>query len=166
MAAVCERAGAITVAMTKPFGEVRKGFTYFAEGDVIFAKITPCMQNGKAAIAFHLVNGLGFGSTEFHVLRPKSATAEWLYFYVRSKRFRDEAERHFQGSAGQQRVPEQFMREAMIPDPSLEEQLRVVSRIKECLGRIEEMQRLREEAFKEIVMLGESILREAFAGNL
>ena len=54
----------------KPFGQIKKGYTFFTEGDVLFAKITPCMQNGKHAVARNLLGGVGFGSTEFHVLRP------------------------------------------------------------------------------------------------
>lgn len=69
MSAVEESGKGIARAELKPFAEVRKGYTYFGEGDVIFAKITPCMQNGKHAIARNLTDGIGFGSTEFHVLR-------------------------------------------------------------------------------------------------
>ncbi len=163
MAAVCEKTGAITEGISRPFGEVRKGFTYFAEGDVIFAKITPCMENGKAAIGLNLVNRLGFGSTEFHVLRPTKATPEWLYFFVRGKSFRDEAERHFHGSAGQQRVPEEFMCQALIPDAPVTEQRRVVGRIKECLSRVEEMQRLCQEAENDAKSLLDALIDAAVA---
>ncbi len=69
MPAVDEEKGAITAPQTRPFAEVRNGYTAFRENDVIMAKITPCMENGKAAIAQGLTNGLAFGSTEFHVLR-------------------------------------------------------------------------------------------------
>lgn len=71
MPAVGAADGSIRIGETRPAGEVKKGFTAFLEGDVLFAKITPCMENGKMAIVPKLVNGYGFGSTEFHVLRPK-----------------------------------------------------------------------------------------------
>jgi type I restriction enzyme S subunit len=71
MPAVDEVEGKITTPSIRPLDEVWKGFTHFAEGDVLFAKITPCMENGKAAVARALTNGLGCGSTEFHVLRSK-----------------------------------------------------------------------------------------------
>lgn len=71
MSAVDEQEGVITDLQVRPFGQIRKGYTYFEEGNVLFAKITPCMENGKAAVALGLVDGIGFGSTEFHVLRPK-----------------------------------------------------------------------------------------------
>src|SRR5208282_1768296 len=73
MPAVDAELGAITAPEIRKFSQVRKGYTAFREGDVIFAKITPCMENGKSAVARNLTNGLGFGSTEFHVLRPTHA---------------------------------------------------------------------------------------------
>jgi len=79
MSAVAENGGGIVRPETRPFGQVAKGYTFFAEGDVIFAKITPCMQNGKHAIAGNLLDGIGFGSTEFHVFRPRGEIiSEWI----------------------------------------------------------------------------------------
>lgn len=71
MSAVEEAGRGISHPEQKPFREVKRGYTSFGEGDVLFAKITPCMQNGKHAIARNLIDGVGFGSTEFHVLRPR-----------------------------------------------------------------------------------------------
>ena len=100
--------------------EVEKGYTYFQEGDVLFAKITPCMENGKCAIAKRLVNGIGFGSTEFHVIRPKeSVTSEWIYYYLRQETTRKKAKRSMTGSAGQKRVPSLFLQDVEIPLPPL-----------------------------------------------
>ena len=80
----------------RKFAEVRKGYTYFENGDILFAKITPCMQNGKHAIARSLTNGVGFGSTEFHVLRPeKNIIAEWVYYFVSQKEFLRRAKNFF-----------------------------------------------------------------------
>ena len=93
MPAVDEEQGAITAPHTRPFAEVRKGYTAFRENDVIMAKITPCMENGKAAIARGLTNGLGFGSTEFHVLRSTGAALpELLYHFILRESFRRAAE--------------------------------------------------------------------------
>jgi len=72
MAAVEALAGGIDVSTVRKYGEVKKGYTHFRDGDILFAKVTPCMENGKMAIARKLVNGVGFGSTEFHVLRPRA----------------------------------------------------------------------------------------------
>jgi type I restriction enzyme S subunit len=164
MPAVNQYEGCIESAEIRPLGSVRKGFTYFADGDVIFAKITPCMQNGKAAIATNLENGLGFGSTEFHVLRPDTAkiTPEWIWHFVRQGSYRREARHHFQGAVGQQRVPASFLEGTIIPLPPLREQRRIVARIKECLDRVEEIETLRSESLKESAATLPSLLSEAF----
>ena len=95
----------------RTYADVKKGFTYFADADVLFAKITPCMENGKGAIACGMGNGIGFGSTEFHVLRPnkKMMMGEWLYYLTVCPTFRKEAERNMTGSVGQKRVPKSFL---------------------------------------------------------
>ena len=143
MAAVDERLGAITVCEDRPIAEVSKGYTPFEDGDVLFAKITPCMENGKTALARNLTNGVGRGSTEFHVLRPGShVLGEYVYHFVRQSRFRDEAKRKFTGTAGQQRVPKSFVENALIPLPPLGEQRRIVG----ILNRAAKIERLRARA--------------------
>jgi type I restriction enzyme S subunit len=80
MPAVEAESGRIDVSATRKFGEVKKGYTAFTEGDVLFAKITPCMENGKIAVVPPLKNGFGFGSTEFHVVRPRAGiSGRYLY---------------------------------------------------------------------------------------
>lgn len=143
MAAVDETSGTIRDRLERKFSEVRKGYTHFMDGDVLFAKITPCMENGKAAIATDLTGGIGFGSTEFHVLRAKKMVLpEWLCYFVRQPAFRIEAKRNFTGTAGQQRVPTTFVSSATIPVPPLTEQRRIV----DLLSRAEGIVRLRREA--------------------
>lgn len=94
-----------------------KGFTRFAEKDILWAKITPCMQNGKCAVANHLNNGYGFGSTEFHILRPNDkALPEYIYCFLRTGILRKAATIYFTGSAGQQRVGANFLKAITIPD--------------------------------------------------
>ena len=132
MAAIDEIEGAIIAAETRPYSEVRRGFTSFRENDVLFAKITPCMENGKAAIARDLRNGLGFGSTEFYVLRAgPGVRPEWLFAFIRRPAFRAEAKSNFTGSAGQQRVPLEFMRRVEIPVPPLNEQDAIIRFLRE-----------------------------------
>jgi len=123
MSAVDEKSGAIQVPSIRQYSEVSKGYTYFKDNDVLFAKITPCMENGKAAIASELVNGIGFGSTEFHVLRPgPDVLPEWIFYFIRREDFRRQAKANFTGSAGQQRVPKRFLEAVQMPVPPLPEQ--------------------------------------------
>ena len=114
--------GDIDATSVKTYEEVQKGFTYFSEGDVIFAKITPCMENGKGAIARGLKNFVGFGSTEFHVIRPKIgvSNSEWIYTITSFPKFRHDASRKMTGSAGQRRVPASFLASYMVSCPPFE----------------------------------------------
>lgn len=138
MPAVDADAGAITQPVDRPYAEVAKGFTAFRDGDVIMAKITPCMENGKAAIACGLTNGLGFGSTEFHVLRPTDRVrAEYVYYFIRQESFRQAAEMEMTGSVGQKRVPADYIENAEIPLPSLAEQKRIVEAIERLTARVD-----------------------------
>jgi len=113
---------------TKNITDVYKGYTYFAENDVLLAKITPCFENGKSAIARKLKNGIGFGSTEFIVLRANNKTMpEWIYNFVANTEFIDEGKNHMTGSAGQRRLNIDFVRAYKIPLPSLETQKKLVA---------------------------------------
>ncbi len=109
---------------TREYHKVKKGFTYFQNDDVLFAKITPCMENGKGAIASNLKNGVGFGSTEFHVLRPmpERVTSKWLFYLLSWPLLRKDAEKNMTGSAGQKRVPKSFLEEYFINVPELKAQ--------------------------------------------
>ena len=108
-----------------------KGYTKFAENDLIWAKITPCMENGKSAIAKNLSNGFGYGSTEFHVFRTKSAEIkiEYLHCLFRTEYLKGIAKKNFAGSAGQQRVPTSFFTSLQIPLPPLAVQQAIVAKI-------------------------------------
>ena len=121
MPAVTER-GEIDATAVKEYDEVKTGFTYFAENDVLFAKITPCMENGKGAIARGLHNELGFGSTEFHVLRPVSGKSNpyWIYTLTAFSQFREDAASNMTGSAGQRRVPASFLENYRVAVPPIE----------------------------------------------
>ena len=161
MAAVDEASGTIANPEVKALGELRKGFTPFRDDDVIFAKITPCMENGKSAVARGLVNGLGFGSTEFHVIRcgPRVLPV-WIWYFLRQRSVKEEAQRHFRGSAGQQRVPADFLKQLAIPIPGVEEQRRIVRHIKKCMELVDEVQALRHKAHIEAQSLLPSVLND------
>lgn len=112
----------------RPYAEVAKGYTPFIEDDVLIAKITPCFENGKGAYAENLSNGIGFGSTEFHVLRATdSSSSRFLYYLSTSPEFRERGEANMQGSAGQKRVPTDFLRSYLFPLPPLAEQRKIAA---------------------------------------
>ena len=121
--------GTVDASIIKYYGEVKKGFTYFQENDVLFAKITPCMENGKGGIARNLKNGVAFGSTEFHVLRPNPnfMISSWLYYLTSWPEFRKECEKNMTGSAGQKRVPKTFLENYEIQLPELDEQRKIAA---------------------------------------
>lgn len=137
MASVDEISGTVARREVSTVGLVgRKSYRSFAPGDVLFAKITPCMENGKAAIVPPIPSGLGFGSTEFHVLRPKPGTdARLIWHFVRQQAFRDEAAQHFTGTVGQLRVPADFLRscEALVP-VSPQDQADLATLLDEAVG--------------------------------
>jgi len=104
--------GSLNLETTRPIFEVSSGYTYFAEGDVTFAKITPCFENGKGAIMDKLQNAFGFGTTELTVIRPgPSLNSEYLYYLTISNDFRKNGEAWMYGAGGQKRVPDDFVRD-------------------------------------------------------
>jgi type I restriction enzyme, S subunit len=106
---------------------VQGSYTYFADGDVLLAKITPCFENGKLGIAEALTNGVGFGSSEFIVFRPDySISKEWLYYYLSRESFRVEGAARMSGAVGHKRVSMEFIEGCSIPVPSVFEQRRLV----------------------------------------
>lgn len=118
MDSVDDVTGKITKTLFRPYEELGQSYTYFENGDIIFAKITPCMQNGKCAIVSEMKDDFGFGSSEYIVLTPtKQAYTKWVHYFLRTTEFRKAAEEHFTGSAGQQRVPTDFVQKYPIPVP-------------------------------------------------
>lgn len=167
MKRVQEISGHINLSDTRPLEEVRKGYTYFEDGDVIFAKITPCMENGKTAIAQGLKNGVGFGSTEFHVIRvPEAATQQWLFYYLIQEGFRREAKRKMTGSAGQKRVPTSYLKQAALPFPPLDQQRRIVAKIEELFSNLDAGIDHLQTAKKQIERYRMSVLQAAVEGRL
>ncbi len=129
MEAVAEKINAFTHT-PRPLSEVRKGYTCFQDNDVLWAKITPCMQNGKAAVVHGLTRGVGFGSTEFHVLRAKvKALSGFLWAVLSMPRLLYAAQGAFTGSSGHQRVPASFLEQLEIPVPPIDIQRRLVAEL-------------------------------------
>lgn len=163
MEAVNEDLGQIRTYDTRKVGQVLKGYTSFIEGDVLFAKITPCMENGKATIARGLKGGIGFGTTEFHVLRPNSdVLSEWILFLIRQQWFRDMAERSMRGSAGQKRVPAEFFHEVLVPKPVLDGQKEVI----EILSHMEQARKFFEESKNQTTVFNEALYAQLFSSNI
>lgn len=167
MPALSEIQGAITEPQTRPLGEVRTGFTNFSEGDVVFAKITPCMENGKSAVIGQLVNGIGFGTTEFFVLRCSDQLYNrFLWHLVRDRYFRDEAKMVMTGAVGQQRVPKSFLENYTIALPSIEEQCEIVRVLDDCFEKELQVKENAAQIISQIDTMKKSILARAFRGDL
>lgn len=159
--------GKIVKKELRKLGEVKKGYTNFCEGDVLFAKITPCMENGKSAIVDKLENDIGFGSTEFYVLRcdENKLNNKYLHYFVRQKTFRDEAKGEMTGAVGQQRVPKTFLENYKMKVPTIEEQQEIVNILDKLLAKYNKIKNL-EQQLEKIELLKKAILAKAFHGEL
>ena len=167
MAAVGTEFGGIDVSSTRPLSEVSKGYTQFIAGDVLFAKITPCMENGKLAVVPELEHKVGFGSTEFHVLRPESSTsAKWIAHYISQQSFRKSAARNMSGSAGQLRVPAGWLADQEIPLPLPEIQEQVIAKIEELFSDLDAGIASLVRAREKLKRYRATILKSAVEGRL
>ena len=163
MEAVDDVLGEVTKIVPQPFSKVRKGYTYFENGDVIFAKITPCMQNGKHAVVGNLIDGFGFGSTEFHVVRASpEILPEWIHYFLRRKETLDAAIKTFTGAVGQQRVPPLFLENLELPVPPVEEQRQIAARLKAQLAEVETARQAAQVQVREADLLRNRLLRQTF----
>ena len=163
MAAV-EADASITASLeARPYEEVKKGYTYFADGDILLAKITPCFENGKIS-QIRIRSAAGFGSTEFHVIRPQSdkLDARYLVHLLRQEKIRTEGERRMTGSAGQRRVPKSFLESLPVFLPPLAEQRRIAA----ILDKADALRTKRREALVQLDRLAQSIFVEMFGDPL
>ena len=143
-------------------------YTVFQNGDIIFAKITPCMENGKMAIVDNLLNGYGAGSTEFIVLRPNKdvLSAQWLYFFLSQTPFRLQCQQHMTGSAGQKRVPPKYLASCSVPVPPLPEQERIVAKIEELFSELDNGVETLKKTNQQLAVYRQAVLKAAFEGQL
>ena len=158
MASISDKFGEIVNA-EKGKNEDSNGYTKFKEGDLLWAKITPCMQNGKSAIAKNLINNRGYGSTEFYVIRNKNENElyfDYIYHLLRTKIIRETATKYFTGSSGQQRVPKNFLENLSIPLPNFykqkqisDELYKIKYKIKELTFTAEQNRQLAQEEFEK-----------------
>ena len=159
MPAVTEH-GEIDATAIKEYDEVKTDFTYFAENDVLFAKIAPCMENGKGAVAKGLRNGVGFGSTEFHVLRPISGKTNpyWIYTLTAFPQFRIDAANNMTGSAGQRRVPASFLEnyQVSLPPMILQQQFAAF------VAQVDKSKLAVQKGLQELETLKKSLMQQYF----
>lgn len=167
MRCVEELTGHIDISLSKKMSEVIKGYTSFVEGDLLFAKITPCMENGKTAIAHGLKNGIGFGSTEFHIIRPyELLPRKFLFFFLIQEGLRRDAQRNMTGSAGQLRVPVNYMNQIPFPLPPLPEQHRIVTKIEELFTKLDAGTEALKKIKAQLKRYRQAVLKYAFEGKL
>lgn len=168
MKAVEELTGKFDSSITRRYSEVKRGFTSFVDGDIIFAKITPCMENGKMAIVNNLKSGMGFGSTEFHVVRliDLSFPKGYVFYYLLQEEFRGAAKTKMKGTAGQLRVSARFMEEAPIPLAPLAEQRRIVGKVDELFSCLDAGVESLLKAKTLLKRYHQAVLKYAFKGKL
>ncbi len=145
--------GFIKEKVNRPYGELRKGgYTYFTEGDIIIAKITPCMENGKCAIATGLTNNIGFGSSEFHTFRcdKDKILNKYLFLLLNRKEVREAAESVMTGASGHRRVPASFYEEMKIPVPPLSVQRQIIEECEKVEEESRKMRKTVEEGYRKI----------------
>lgn len=167
MAAVGDSRPSLNYLEERQLGDVRQGYSHFADGDVLFAKITPCMENGKGAVAEGLRNGLGCGTTELIVIRPRKGIEPlYLYWFLAQSSVRSSAKQHFTGSAGQARVPLRFIQDLVLPLPPSAEQRRIAARLETLVARLHARRHRLEEASRRLDRLRSSVLAAACCGRL
>lgn len=142
MASVSENHGVPLVGEDATWGDISKGYTHFANNDVLLAKITPCFENGKAAVVSGLKYDIGAGSTEFHVFRPISSDvcSHYVYLFLRSPLFRVRGESSMTGTAGQKRLPTDYFATCAMPFPPTEEQSRIVAKVDELMALCDKLE--------------------------
>lgn len=166
MASVQAESGVLDPSQLRAWREVRKGYTRFQNGDVLFAKITPCMENGKFALAQGLHGGVGAGSTEFHVLRPRAVRAKYLLNFLLQSGIRRDARLIMKGAAGQLRVPSSFFDQVNIPVAPLPQQDRIVAEIEKQFTRLDAATTALKRVQANLKRYRASVLKAACEGRL
>lgn len=167
MANVDDKKGIIESIDYRKFGEVSTGYTAFNTSDVVFAKITPCMENGNCAIIPELKHGFGFGTTEFIVFRAgREIKTEFLYFLLRSKKLRDICTAFMTGTAGQQRISSEFLANYPIALPDLQEQQEIIDFLHEKNQKIDNLIYKQKALILKLKEYRTSIISHAVTGKI
>jgi restriction endonuclease S subunit len=159
--------GRFDASEVRSISDLWNGFTYFRRGDVIVAKITPCFENGKGACLENLPTAIGFGSTEFHVIRPSLAvTAPYVYQVTTLSEFRRLGADEMTGAAGQQRVPAEFIANFLMPLPPLPEQTAIVRFLDYMDRRIRRSIRAKQKLIKLLEEYRQALIHQAVTGKI
>ena len=152
--------GSFTIKETGKASDYYKGYTYFKDGDVLLAKITPCFENGKVAIAEGCMNGIGFGTTEFHVSRPKEgvSTSYWIKYMLKNDLVHNLATINMTGSAGQKRIQTPFFEKLKVYLPPIEQQ----NQFAEFVKQVDKSKVVVQKALNETQTLFNSLMQEYF----
>lgn len=165
---ISEFFGETPISETRTWGEIKKGFTHFAENDIGLAKITPCFENGKAAIFTGLINGFGAGTTELHIFRPltNNICPEFIYTFIKSPEFVLRGSKLMTGSAGQKRVSKDYFGNTVFGLPSFDEQKQIVKNVNSLMNvcnKLEKKIKLKTEEQEKLV---EAVVSTAINNNL
>ena len=167
MRRVAEDFRGIDVSGRRPFSSIKRGYTQFRPGDVLFAKITPCMENGKIAIVPEIRPPVGYGSTEFFAMRPRNdGISRWIAYCVARSSFRQLARENMRGAVGQRRVPKVWLEDASVPLAPLPEQHRIVAKIESLFGKLVEGIAALRRAKTNLERYRASVLKAAVEGRL
>lgn len=159
--------GSLNLEATRPVGEVVKGYTYFEDGDVTIAKITPCFENGKGAVMRNLQGGIGFGTTELIVIRPgDEVCADWLYCFTQSDVFRKRGEAMMYGAGGQKRVPDSYVKDLPIAWPPIQEQKAIADYLDHETARIGKLLAHVQDEIKLLQELRAATITDAVTGKI
>ena len=137
--------GATGTHEARRWGDIKKGYTHFAEGDVGLAKITPCFENGKSTVFRNLTGGIGSGTTELHIVRPLIADADYIVLFFKSPQFIGNGIPKMTGTAGQKRVPTEYFTSSPFPLPPLAEQRRIVAKVDQLMALCDQLEETRSE---------------------
>lgn len=152
--------------LKKTLASVYKAYTYFADNDVLLAKITPCFENGKIGIACNLKNGVGFGSSEFVVFRCRDTIiSEYLYYFLNQKTFREEGKRNMSGAVGHKRVTKEFIVNLLVPLPPLKQQKRIVAKLDAVFSEVKTINDLMSKQIINYQALKSKILAQELKGK-
>jgi type I restriction enzyme, S subunit len=158
--------GTIDVSEKRKVSEVFEGFTYFAEGDVVIAKITPCFENGKGTYLEHLDSKFGFGTTELHVLRPRHIDGNYLYQRLNCINFLKQGEESMVGSAGQKRLPTSFVENYLFGMPPFQEQSEIFIYCKDVSNEFQKMLSLQVEGIERLSEYKQILISSTVTGKI